>query len=308
MANLREIKTRMKSIRETQQITNAMYMISSSKLQKAKIALENTVPYFETLKDTIACILQHMSDDITDIYFNNLEGTVKNPERRGYIIITADKGLAGAYNLNVLKAVSAHLSDNVKSRLFVVGEVGRQYFKHKNIKIVEDFNFTANRPSMNRARRITERVLDMYKRNKLDEVYIIYTKIKNGAACETVMDKLLPLHRPDFTELKNGAFNDEGGELCFYPSETSVLHAIIPNYLAGYVYGTLIESFCSEQNSRMMAMQAANESAADMLKELDIVYNRARQAAITQEINEVIGGAKVLLKKKKKKEEGKLYG
>lgn len=305
MANLREIKTRMKSIRDTQQITNAMYMISSSKLQKARVALDNTVPYFETLKHTIAYILQHMQNEVTDVYFNNLDGTVKNPERRGYIIITADKGLAGAYNMNVLKAVSAHLSEDIKSKLFVVGEVGRQYFMHRGIKTVSDFNFTANNPTVNRARRITGRVLDRYLDNKLDEVYIIYTKNKGAAQCETVMEKLLPLSRPDFQQM--GSLGADNREMSFYPSETSVLHAIIPNYISGYVYGALIESFCSEQHSRMTAMQSANDSAADMLREIDIEYNRVRQAAITQEISEVVGGAKVLLQKKKKKEEGKLY-
>lgn len=296
MPDLREIKTRIKSIRDTRQITNAMYMISSSKVRKARASLENTVPYFEALGDAIASILRRIPD-IENVYFHNLNKKYNDVERRGYIIITADKGLAGAYNLNVLKSVSAHLSDNVKSKLYVVGEVGRRFFQNKGADIAEDFNFSANDPTLSRARRITEYVVDLYERGKLDEIYIIYTRLE-GAVCETVMEKLLPLHRYTFKTLNEEVFANEG-EMQFYPSADSVISTIVPNYLAGYVYGALIESFCSEQNSRMTAMQGANETANEMLHSLAVEYNRARQTAITQEINEIMGGAKLLRVKNK---------
>lgn len=296
MPDLREIKTRIKSIRDTRQITNAMYMISSSKVQKARASLENTVPYFEALGDAIACILRRIPD-IENVYFHNLNKKYSDVERRGYIIITADKGLAGAYNLNVLKSVSAHLSDSVKSKLYVVGEVGRRFFQNKGADIAEDFHFSANDPTLSRARRITEYVVDLYERGKLDEIYIIYTRFE-GAVCETVMEKLLPLHRYTFETLNDEVFANEG-EMQFYPSADSVISTIVPNYLAGYVYGALIESFCSEQNSRMTAMQGANENANEMLHSLAVEYNRARQTAITQEINEIMGGAKLLRAKNK---------
>ena len=298
MANLREIRTRIESIRETLQITNAMYMISSSKLQKAKTALANTEPYFNTLQKTIEGIIHHLPEDVSDFYFDDTAETRKS-DRCGYIIVTADKGLAGAYNMNVLKAAEKHLADHASSRLLVIGEVGRRYFVNKGIKIDDNFNFTVNNPSMNRARNISEQVIDMYIKNELDEINIIYT-VKKNSFCETVMERLLPLHKPHFSS------GNPSSPIKFYPSEIDVLHAIIPNYIAGFIYGALMESFCSEQESRMTAMQSSGDNAKKMLRELDIMYNRARQAAITQEINEVIGGAKILLKKKKQKKEGTL--
>ncbi len=296
MLNLREIQSRIKSIKETKQITNAMYMISSSKVQKAKQALSSAMPYFETLQDSITCILRNMPD-IQDVFLHNIDGESESHDRCAYIIITADKGLAGAYNLNVLKSVSEHLKDVKKPSLYVVGEVGRHYFMHKGIKIVEDFGFSANKPTMNRARRITEIILDRYEEGKLDEVYIIYTKILENGQCETVSKELLPLHRPDFEELNRSDFMYDG-EIQFYPSIKDLIDSIVPNYIAGYIYGALIESYCSEQHSRMVAMKSANDSANKMLSALGIEFNRARQAAITQEINEVIGGVMALRRRK----------
>lgn len=286
MANAREIQARMKSIKDTMKITNAMYMISSSKLQKARKDLKNTEPYFCEIQYALSKILD-LSPETGSIYFDERPSLPKRERKQGYIVVTADKGMAGAYNHNVIKiAEKEALSDN-KNMLFVVGEVGRRYFEKKNIPIDINFKYTAQNPNMNRARIISEKVVDLFKREELDEVYIVYTRMVNSVTFTAQIEKLLPLKKVDFDSDNNGY------QTCrFYPDVDSVFNKIIPDYIAGYVYGALVESYCSEHNARMMAMQTATDAATDMLKQFGIEYNRARQAAITQEITEVVAGAK----------------
>ena len=300
MANTREIKSRMNSIQDTMKITNAMYMISSTKLRKAKKNLEETEPYFYTLQSMIARIMRHLPD-VENPFFQ----VRKAPEERvkAFVVVTADKGLAGAYNHNVLKMAQEQIGKCSNYRLFVVGELGRQYFKNKNIPVAEQFHYTAQNPSLHRARIITETLLEQFREGEIDEVYIIYTSMKNSMTTETEMMQLLPMEKREFVPkeaVTAGIFQEE---LLFNPSPDAVLENIVPDCVMGYLYGALIESFCSEQNARMMAMEAANKSASAMIHDLSIEYNRVRQAMITQEITEVISGAKAQKKKKQAKKE-----
>ena len=288
MANTKEIQNRIKSIKDTMKITNAMYMISSSKLKKAKMDLENTEPYFYTLQVALARVLRHLPD-IQHLYFDSRSEIPENEKRRGYIVITADKGMAGAYNHNVIKIAEEELAKHDHTRLYVVGQVGRHYFARKNVHIDKHFKYTAQNPSMHRARVIADTMLEAYENGKLDEVYIIYTKMVNSVTAETDMIQLLPVKREDFSFSTGGVYNED---IKMEPSPEVVLDRIVPNYITGFIYGALVESFCSEQNSRMMAMDTATNSAKEMLQDLNIKYNRARQAAITQEITEVVGGAR----------------
>lgn len=298
MANTKEIQSRMKSIQDTMKITNAMYMISSSKLKKSKKSLEETEPYFYTLQSTMSRILRHIPD-IESIYFDQRENKSPEEKHTGYIVVTADKGMAGAYNHNVLKVAEEHLQESSNPVLFVLGELGRQYFERKKFPIEEQFHYTVQNPTLNRARNIAETVLEWYQQERLDEVYIIYTRMVNAVQAEAEVLQLLPLKKADFSQQIPIGVKME--ELALLPTPEAVMERIVPDYIVGFVYGALVESYSSEQNSRMMAMQAATDSAKEMLKELDILYNRARQAAITQEITEVIAGAKA---QKKKKEQG----
>lgn len=295
MANAREIQSRMKSIQDTMKITNAMYMISSSKLKKAKQSLAATEPYFFTLQMTIGRILRHMSD-VHNVYFDERKHIAEKDRKKGYIVVTADKGLAGAYNHNVIKMAEEHLGECDSPLLFVLGELGRHYFTKQKVPIEETFHYTVQNPSMNRARNIAERVLELYEEEKLDDVYIIYTKMNGPVQTETEMLQLLPLKQGEFGPAPTGVLLEE---IVMKPSPEAVMDNIVPNYVAGFIYGALVESFASEHNSRMMAMEAATNSAKDMLRELEIEFNRVRQAAITQEITEVISGAKAQKHKKK---------
>lgn len=298
MANTREIQSRMKSIRDTMKITNAMYMISSTKLRKAKKNLEETEPYFFTLLSMIARILRHLPE-IENKYFDTREKKTPEERTRGLVVVTADKGLAGAYNHNVLKLAEQQMKECGHYKLFVVGELGRQYFATRGIPVAEHFHYTAQNPTLHRARIISEMILEQFKAEELDEVYIIYTSMRNSINTETEMLQLLPMVKEDYTkhEIQRSGIYQE--ELVLKPTPHAVLDNIIPDSVMGYVYGALVESFCSEQNSRMLAMEAANKNATAMIHDLSIEYNRVRQALITQEITEVVAGAKAQKKKKK---------
>ena len=289
MANAREIQARMKSIKDTMKITNAMAMISSSKLQKARRDLKNTEPYFYTIQNSLAKMLE-LSPETGNEFFDQRENIPAQERKQGYLVVTADKGMAGAYNHNVIKiAEKEALSDN-KNMLFVVGEVGRRYFEKKNIPIDIDFKYTAQNPNMNRSRIIAEKMVELFREGQLDEVYVVYTRVINSALVNAEIRQLLPLKRG---RLEKAAEKLDRIENCsFEPDTDTLFEHILPSYVTGFVYGALVESYCSEHNARMMAMQTATDAAKDMLKNLGIEYNRARQAAITQEITEVIAGAK----------------
>ena len=297
MANAREIQSRINSIKSTMKITNAMYTISSSKLKKARKALTDTEPYFYALQSTIARIIRH-TPDIEDPYFDTRPHIKQKDQKIGYIVVTADKGLAGAYNHNIFKLAQEQIEKGGQPVLYVVGELGQQFLSKKGIAVEEDFRYTVQNPNMSRARIIEERVVNDFLEGRLDEVHMIYTKMVNAIKMEAEIVQLLPVPK---TRLESNIPIDVHlEEITMKPSPKAVIDAIVPNYIAGFIYGGLVESYSSEQNSRMLAMQSATKSAQDMLAELAITYNRVRQAAITQEITEVIGGAKAQKKKKKK--------
>lgn len=291
MANAKEIKERIASIQETKKITSAMYLISSSKMKQAKKKLADTEPFFYAMQREISRILRHVPE-MHSHFFDTRDGKAPEERKIGCIVVTADKGLAGAYNHNVIKMAEEQLAQPGKHKLFVLGELGRHYFESKGVEVDTDFRYTVQNPNMHRARTITARIIDLFESGELDDVYIIYTMMKNAMQVETEKIKLLPLVRTDFgpvnVQIPLDVYRED---IVLYPSAHSVMDSIVPNYVNGIIYGCLVESFCSEHNSRMMAMQNATDSATDMLNELNVTYNRVRQAGITQELTEVIGGA-----------------
>lgn len=293
MANAREIQGRIKSIKDTMKITNAMYMVSSSKLQKARRDLKNTEPYFYLIQDSLAKILD-ASPGAGNQYFNQRPSKKGSGRTIGYLVITADKGLAGAYNHNVIKMAESMIENEEQDMLFVVGQLGRHYFEKRNIAIDINFNYTAQNPTMNRARHIAAKLVDLFVREEIDELYVIYTKMVNSMTVEATSTKILPLKEEKIQMTSEENYYQNAA---FVPDAKTVFDKIVPDYVAGFIYGALVESFCSEHNARMMAMQTATDSASQMIKDLSIQYNRARQAAITQEITEVISGSKAQKKK-----------
>ena len=296
MAGLREIQNRIKSIQDTRKITNAMYMISSTKMRKAKQDLENTEPYFYTLQSMMARLLRHLPD-VSHMYFEKEEKEELDHQKKvGLLVITGDKGLAGAYNHNVLKLAQEFLDDrNQWAELFVVGELGRQYFTGQHVPIQENFQFTAQNPTFSRARWIAETLLEKFQSGKLDEIQVIFTRMENSMSSVAEVRKMLPMDRPPMPQIPMDVYHEE---FFAVPDAQTVVDSIVPNYISGFIYSALVESFCSEQNARMQAMESATNNADELLHDLSIMYNRARQAAITQEITEVCSGARAQKNKK----------
>ena len=290
MANAREIQGRMKSIKDTMKITNAMYMVSSSKLQKARRDLKNTEPFFYLIQDSLAKILD-AAPEAGNRFFDTRDFKSQKDKTVGYLVITADKGLAGAYNHNVIKLAEKLAENEEKGMLFVVGQLGRHYFESKSIPIDYNFNYTAQNPTMNRARHIAGVLSKLFLQNKIDEVYVVYTRMVNSMTVEATSQKILPLEKGSI-KMQENELVEKYENAAFLPDAQTVFNKIVPDYLTGFIFGALVESYCSEHNARMMAMQTATDSAKEMIRDLSIQFNRARQAAITQEITEVVGGSK----------------
>ncbi|WP_035775834.1 ATP synthase F1 subunit gamma [Butyrivibrio sp. VCB2001] len=306
MANIKEIRERIASVSDTKKITNAMYMISSTKLRKAKKMLSDTEPFFYATKDMIERVVNNLPEGTKNIFLELRDDIPENKKKRGYLVFTDDKGLAGAFNHNVIKLTEDALAKNKgENKLFVIGEVGRYHFNAENIDIEEFFPFTSQNPTLHRARKISAEIMDYYYNRKIDEFYIIFTTIR-GNTCDARIERILPL---DFlSALKRKKVPIRGNmyeEFLMEPSPSAVLDNIVPNYVTGYIYGALVESFCSVQQSRMMAMDNANKNAEMMIVDLKKSYNRQRQAMITQEITEVVSGAKALKHSKEIKKHGK---
>lgn len=297
MPSAREIRVRMNSIQQTRKITNAMYLISSAKLRKAKQEWDQTRPYFQALKAEVKRIFR-TSGHVKSRYLYPDEGELPPDGTYGFLVITADKGLAGAYNQNVLKEAHRLMQEHPQTKLFVVGEYGRQYFQRHQVPIERSFLYTAQNPTMQRAREITAELLDRFDKGELQKIFVIYTDMKNSLTENVSATRILPFHRSAFTAPTDEKRITEPFE--FFPSVTQVLENIVPSYVSGFIYSALIDSFCSEQSARMNAMNSANENAEKMLGELALAYNRIRQAAITQEITEVSAGARAQKRKRQK--------
>lgn len=299
MPTTKEIKNRISSVKDTQKITNAMYLIASTKLRKAKAELDSTRPYFKALQGEIKRIFR-IREEIDNKYFYPITGEHNLPGSYGYLVVTADKGLAGAYNQNVIKEAVRLMKEHENPKLFVVGEYGRHYFTSHNIPIEKSFLYTAQNPTIHRAREISSILLDLFNQGELAKIFVIYTDMKGAANAEASCTRLLPFHRAQFLDYDKSE-KEIKTPFEFHPSIEKVLDSIIPSYFTGFIYSALIDSFCSEQNARMSAMDSANQNAQKLLDELKVQYNHIRQSAITQEITEVSSGAKSMIKKAQQK-------
>ena len=292
MSGTKEIKNRIAGIRDTQKITGAMYLIASTKQRTAKEEYDRTRPYFEALRGEIKRIFR-VAGDAESIFLYPPHGEDISDGDYGYLVITADKGLTGAYNLNVIKETARLMEQHTggANKLYVIGEYGRQYYQTHHIPIEEDFRYSAQNPTIHRARKICRELLDAYTAGKFRKLFVIYSDLGgNAAAGKAVSTRLLPFHRAEFTA--DEAETPVEARFEFLPSVEKVLEGIIPSYVVGYVYAALADSFCCEQSARMSAMNAANDNARELIGELNVQLNHVRQTAITQEIIEVATGGR----------------
>ena len=297
MSTTNELKNRIEGIGDIRKITKAMYLIASRKLSKAKADMDRTRPYYEALKNEIHRIFR-VDAMIESPYFYPPESAGELHGPCGFLVITADKGLSGAYNQNVIKetlrVMDEHSGD--EHRLFVVGEYGRRYFSLHGYEIEKSFLYTAQNPTMDRAREIASTLLNQYDEGKIVRLYVIYTDMTGPVEEQTRCQRLMPFHRADFGAVEGEREVKEPFE--FIPSLGDVLHSIIPSYLAGFIYSALTDSFCSEQNARMLAMDSASSNADDLISRLTVEYNHERQGTITRQITEMSSGVRAIRRKK----------
>lgn len=288
--NIRDIKRRIRSVNNTRQITKAMEMVSSSKLRRAREGAELGRPYFEKMIETIGDIVR-------------LTGKVRNPymeirqvKNKAFIIITADRGLAGGYNNNAIKIGVAAMDDKDQVSIYALGSRGRDYFQRREYKIIKEYIGISDSPSVENAKEISESVMKLFAEGDVDEVYLVYTKFISTITQDPQILKLLPISYEETEVEGKQAKEDNGPKLVvnYEPSAESVLRGLIPRFIQNTIYGAMVESAASEQGARRVAMESATDNANEIIDELSLTYNRARQAAITQEITEIVGGAEAL--------------
>ena len=281
MADITEIRHRIKSIQDTHQITKAMELISVAKMRKAVQKQAFSSVYFDSVRYTLKDILRH-SSDVRNKY------TVHRPDKRTtYVVIAGDKGLAGAFNNNVLNLAWEHMQRRPVHYVVTIGQMARAFFESRQQSVDLEFTHAVASPTLHDARGITRDILDLYDRNLMDEVYVVFTRMRTTSLHEPTLVKLLPIEEQD---IEADVKNTYTVEICYDPSPKEVLDVLVPQYLVGTIYSTLIHSAACEHAARMMAMSNANKNAEKMLDTLSLAYNRQRQSAITTELLDLTSG------------------
>ena len=279
-ASMKDIKLRIKSVESTMQITKAMELVASSKLRKAKERQERSRPYFTGLKETLIGIETNTRD------FSSAYQKQREVKKRCVIMIAGDRGLAGGYNSNIIKAVTEKMQGDIPTCILPIGKRAVDFCVRKGIEIVTNEFNEAGSISITDCFAISNLVTQGYLSGQFDEVSIIYTQFVSMLTQTPKAESLLPL-KPE-----GGQKREDLRTLVLYePSPEEVYDAIVPGYIAGMIYGAMCESVASEQGARRTAMDAASKNAAEMIEDLSLRYNRARQGAITQEITEIVAGA-----------------
>lgn len=292
--NMRDIRLRMKSIGQTLQITSAMKLISTAKLRRARIQLAQTEPYFERVQRTMRDVLLH-SEGLREEFFKPHD--VKDrPLKRAYLVITSDKGLAGGFNHNIINLAESSFEKGVDNFLILLGTIGSRHFITTNVPILETIRFSRGIPSVYDAKEIGDFVLKQYDMGIFDEFYVVFTHMYSSVKLVPKVIRLLPLDRKNFAGLDERPDEAQVADsrMRYIPSPEAVLRMLVPRYLEGAIYGTMVENFTSEHCARMAAMDNATKNAEDMLADLSLTYNRLRQSAITQEVTEIVAGAAAL--------------
>jgi hypothetical protein len=290
---MKEIKRRRASIQSTSQITKAMKLVSTVKLQKSRSKAEQSKTYFTLMHETISSILEKSSG--LDHKYLKLNKTGK----KAVIVITANRGLAGGYNNNIIKLVSSKLDKN-DTLVYSIGKKGEDGLKRKGYEIVGEYPEIINSPLYQDASDITKLLLEEFEKGIVSEIYLAYTGFKNTVVHIPTFLKLLPISSKDIdfnSEQANGVEKTEHSyksQMNYSPNEEEVLNAIVPKYMASIIFGALQQSVASENGARMTAMENATNNAKELIEELGLSYNRARQGAITQELTEIVAGANAI--------------
>ncbi|SOC34739.1 ATP synthase F1 subunit gamma [Ureibacillus acetophenoni] len=286
MASLREVKNRINSTKKTKAMTKAMQMVSASKKTRAEQNAKSYVPYMEKVQDVVCAIASGTTDASHPML-------VSRPVKKtGYIIITSDRGLAGAYNSSVIRGLVNTLNQRHKSKdeyvILAIGRVGKDYFAKRDYNVVDSVVGLPDQPSFSDVKAIARKAVGMFAEGTFDELYMYYNHYISVIQQEVTEKKVLPI--TDLAPASEGVT----ASYEFDPSAEAILEVLLPQYAESLVFGAILDGKASEHAARMTAMKAATDNADELIKSLDLLYNRARQAAITQEITEIVGGAAAL--------------
>ncbi|KXS45316.1 MULTISPECIES: ATP synthase F1 subunit gamma [unclassified Candidatus Frackibacter] len=283
MQTMRDIKRKINSVENTKKITRAMKLVAAAKLRKAQEGAEAAKPFFKKTRQALIDVTGRIEGDLHPLLEER-----EQVEKVGYIVITGDRGLCGPYNSRVLREVEEETNNEDNIGVIAIGKKGRNYFRRNGVEIVSEYLHLDDNPSVRRAKDIAEEIIDFYQENVFDKVYLIYTQFNTVLDHDVKSIQLLPVQPDDIEE--------EGlqSEYIYEPSPGKVLDAIIPKYIRNIMYSALLEAKASEFASRMTAMDSATENAEEIIDDLTLSFNRARQAEITQEISEIAAGAEAL--------------
>ena len=288
MATMREIKRRRVSIQSTQQITKAMKLVSTVKLQRAKTRAENSKAYFKYMYKTITSMLAKA-------------GNVNHPYVQGngsknvaVVTVTSNRGLAGGYNANIIKLVTGSDIAKEDARIYSVGKKGADGLARKGYQVVTENPDYIDEPTYAQAQELSRRLLNDFEKGEIGEIYVAYTEFKNTVTHIPKLVKLLPVEANDVAEEEEMSAIDKITPMNFEPSEEEAIALLIPKYVTSILYGAFVEAVASENGARMQAMDSATNNAEEIISDLELKYNRARQGAITQELTEIIAGANAI--------------
>ncbi len=294
MANLKEVRIRIASVKSTQQITSAMKMVAASKLRRAQSAIIRMRPYAAKLQE----FLQNLSVSLDAGDSSSVYSVQRQPEKVLIVVVTSNRGLCGAFNANVMKMANNLMADKYAAQhqkgnvsLMTIGKKATEFYKRKNYKVIESHDDVFNHLTFENVSVIAENVMNLFSNKSFDRIEIIYNQFKNAATQKLVAEQFLPVLPPakDDTKKKNSKV-----DYIFEPSKEEIVLDLIPKSLKIQFYKALLDSYASEHGARMTAMHQATDNAKEILKDLNLAYNKARQASITGEILEIVGGAEAL--------------
>ena len=283
MANLKDIRNRINSVKNIQQVTKAMKMVAAAKMRRAQERMEQARPYANRLQDVILSLMPDVDRTLLSLL------DVREVKRAAFVIISSDRGLAGSFNTNIIKTAESELQSYERDQvdLFCIGRKGCDYFRRKDYNIVEEHTDFWNELDFEHSIKIGNGVISHFSNGFVDRIHVIYNNFKNMAAQEIRSRTLLPI------EFKEGSIKPV--DRIYEPSKEELVRTLIPLHLKVFIWRVLLESYASEQAARMVAMENATENAGEMIKDLNLKYNNARQAAITNEILEIVSGAEALV-------------
>jgi F-type H+-transporting ATPase subunit gamma len=282
MANLKDIRDRIKSVKSIQKVTKAMKMVAAAKMRRAQENMEKARPYNHRLVE----IIQHLLPSVERSMLPLLE--IRDVKRIAYVVVTSDRGLAGSFNSSILRKAHSDIDEFGKENvdIFCIGKKAKDYFKSRQYNIVEAYSDFWSDLNFNQSMKIGSAIIDHFLDSSVDEIRVVYNEFVNVATQATVTEKLLPI------ELKDEELADT--DFLYEPSKKKIVKSLIPRYLNAQVWKYLLESYASEQAARMVAMENATTNSEDMIKNLTLEFNKARQAAITTEMLEIVSGAEAL--------------